>query len=144
MTEMYRELRGWNERAAHCTRRSRERVGSLNSLVHSRALRFGFPVCMRACLSVRSSVRAMFVFMYVFRRASARSYVYVCVTAAPVARGRGLSAKKKERKKRKENNARVCEAARVCERTRKREDEDKEEGRRERKRKEKKRASWRK
>lgn len=44
-------------RVARCMNRSRERVGSLNSLVHSRTLRFGFPVCMRACPSVCARVR---------------------------------------------------------------------------------------
>lgn len=83
-------------------RGSRERVGSLNSLVHSRALRFGFPVCMRACPSVRP-----FVFAFVTR---ARSYADASL--APTMRRRGPSArrKKKKERKRKEGN-RAREAA---------------------------------
>ena len=109
MTEIAK-LQGWKECAARCMRRSRERVGSLNSLVHSRALRFGFPVCMRACPSVRP-----FVFAFVTRADA---------SLAPTKRRWGLSARKKNGKKKgKRETARAKLWKRV------REEEENEKGR---------------
>lgn len=126
------ELRGWNERAAHCTRKSRERVGSLNSLVHSRALRFGFPVCMRACPSVRPSVPCHVVSVSVF---TTRAFVCVCVYvyASLQLQSREEEGRVQKKKKEKRNGGkgekRTTRARpRECERTRKRGDKNKGEG----------------
>lgn len=98
------EIRVGRARAARCMRRSRERVGSLNSLVHSRALRFGFPVCMRACPSVRPSVRSC--------SRSSRARSYADASLAPTMR-RGLSARRKKKKRRKEKEKRETARARL-------------------------------
>lgn len=89
-------------------RRSRERVGSLNSLVHSRALRFGFPVCMRACPSVRP-----FVFAFV-TRALVRGRIAGSNHEKKRAE-RKKNKKKGEKKKRGKPRARGCEREGECE-----------------------------